>query len=124
MDHEIKINGTTILEGVSEVRTYNKLIRDKIPEIITMTGKQAKTTTLSDEDYVRELQKKTKEELQEYLTSENDQEALDELADLLELIHALAKVHGSSIEAVEEAREAKTAQRGGFDEKVFLKEVE
>lgn len=104
--------------------TYNKLIRDKIPEIITMTGKQAKTTILSNDDYVKELQKKTKEELQEYLTSANDQEALDELADLLELIHALAKIHGSSIEEVEKAREAKAIQRGGFDEKVFLTEVE
>lgn len=104
--------------------TYNKLIRDKIPEMIKMTGKKANTTTLSDDDYVKELKKKTKEELQEYLEADNDQDALEELADLLELIHSLATVHGTTIEGVEKIREQKTEQRGGFREKTFLIDVE
>ncbi|ASN03888.1 nucleoside triphosphate pyrophosphohydrolase [Virgibacillus necropolis] len=104
--------------------TYNKLIRDKIPAIIKMTGKNANTTILSDDDYVKELKKKTKEELQEYLEADNDQDALEELADLLELIHSLATVHGSGIKEVEKIREQKADQRGGFKEKVFLTDVE
>lgn len=104
--------------------TYNKLIRDKIPEIIKMTGKNAKTAILSDDEYVMELKKKTKEELQEYLTAETDKDSLEELADLLELFHALAKVHGSTIKEVEEIREKKAEQRGGFNEKVYLIAVE
>lgn len=104
--------------------TYNKLIRDKIPEMITMTGKKANTTTLSDDEYVKELKRKTKEELQEYLEADNDQDAIEELADLLELIHSLATVHGSTIEEVEKVREQKADQRGGFNEKIFLIDVE
>ncbi len=104
--------------------TYNKLIRDKIPGIIAMTGKKANTATLSDDDYIKELKRKTKEELQEYLAADNDSDGLEELADILELIHALSKVHGSSIEEVEEIRENKAKQRGGFNDKVFLIDVE
>lgn len=104
--------------------TYNKLIRDKIPGIIAMTGKKANTATLSDEDYINELRKKTKEELHEYLAADNDPDALEELADLLELMHALTNVHGSTIEDVEKIREKKAEQRGGFNERVFLIDVE
>lgn len=104
--------------------TYNKLIRDKIPGIIKMTGKKATTTILSDNDYVKELKKKTKEELLEYLEADNDQDALEELADLLELIHSLAIVHGSSIDEIEKIRGKKANQRGGFKEMLFLIDVE
>ncbi|MBP1949242.1 nucleoside triphosphate pyrophosphohydrolase [Virgibacillus litoralis] len=104
--------------------TYNKLIRDKIPGIIAMTGKKANTATLSDEDYIKEIRKKTKEELQEYLAANNDPDALDELADLLELMHTLAHVHKSSMEEVEKIRKKKAEQRGGFNDRVFLIDVE
>lgn len=104
--------------------TYNKLIRDKIPGIMAMTGKKANTTTLSDEDYIKELRKKTKEELQEYLAADNDSDALEELADLLELMHSLVNIHGSSMEEVEEFRKKKAEQRGGFHDRVFLLDVE
>lgn len=103
---------------------YNKLIRDKIPQIISMTGKSYKTRVLEDQEYTKELQKKTKEELQEYLEADNDKDAKEELADLLELIHSLAEVHSSSIEEIEIIREKKAEQRGGFKEKIFLIEVE
>ncbi|MRG85979.1 nucleoside triphosphate pyrophosphohydrolase [Salinibacillus xinjiangensis] len=104
--------------------TYNKLIRDHIPQIIEMTGKTPKTKILSDEDYKTALQKKTKEELTEYLNAKSDADSIEELADMLELIHALAKVHGSTIDEVEHIRKHKAEQRGGFDEKVYLIEVE
>lgn len=104
--------------------TYNKLIRDKIPEMIKMTGKNANVAILSDDDYVKELKRKMQEELQEYLEADNDQDALEELADLLELIHSLATVHGSRIEEVEKVREQKAEQRGGFNDKIFLIDVE
>lgn len=103
---------------------YNKLIRDKIPQIISMTGKSYKTRTLNDDQYMKELQKKTQEELQEYLEATNDQDAKEELADLLELIYSLAEVHHSSIEEIETIREKKAEQRGGFKEKIFLIDVE
>ncbi len=102
---------------------YNKLVRDRIPEIIYNTGKKVKTRILSDEEYSRELRRKLKEELEEYLGAKDNQEAREELADLLECIKALAKLHGSSLEEIEKLRQEKAVKRGGFEEKIFLIEV-
>jgi len=102
---------------------HNKLVRDRIPEIIKSTGKLAVTKILDEEEYVTELRRKSKEELDEFLNSETNEEALEELADLLEIIHALAKVHAASIDKVEQFRLKKAEERGSFDERIFLIEV-
>ncbi|MFD0048950.1 phosphoribosyl-ATP pyrophosphohydrolase [Actinomycetes bacterium NPDC127524] len=102
---------------------YNKLVRDRIPEIIANTGVQFSTRILDDQEYLQELKNKLKEELEEYLNTDNDKDAMEELADLLELIHALADRHGSSFEKLEEVREKKAEKRGGFKEKIFLIET-
>jgi predicted house-cleaning noncanonical NTP pyrophosphatase (MazG superfamily) len=104
--------------------TYNKLVRDKIPQIIESNGKVFSTKVLNHEDYIKYLKLKAYEELDEYCAAETDGEAVEELADLLEVICALAKQHGSSIEEVESVRKDKAEKRGGFQEKVFLIEVE
>lgn len=103
---------------------YNKLVRDRIPEIIESAGKQFSTRILSDEEYINELKKKSFEELEEYVNTTNNEDAIEELADLLEIIHALAEYHGASFEKVEEVRKRKAEKRGGFKEKIFLIEVE
>ncbi|WP_226036717.1 nucleoside triphosphate pyrophosphohydrolase [Aquibacillus saliphilus] len=103
---------------------HNKLVRDLIPQIIEKSGKQYSTRTLDDNEYITALRTKLEEELNEYLKADNDQDSLEELADLMELIHALAKTHGASIEQVEKIRQQKEEQRGGFNDKVFLIEVE
>ncbi|MGM0828996.1 MAG: nucleoside triphosphate pyrophosphohydrolase [Bacillota bacterium] len=104
--------------------TYNKLVRDKIPQIIEKTGKKFSTKILNDQDYIKCLKEKSYEELDEYCAAESKGEAVEELADLLEVIHALAKHHRSSIEEVESERKEKADKRGGFEEKIFLIEVE
>lgn len=104
--------------------TYKKLVRDRIPEIIKDAGKELKTEVLSDERYIVELKKKLNEEIAEYQEAKTDEDALEELADVLELMHALAKEHGASIEKVEEIREEKAAKRGSFNDKIFLIEVQ
>lgn len=104
--------------------TYNKLVRDRIPEVIERTGKSFQTTILSQEEYIKELKKKSYEELEEYMEADNNEEALEELADLLEILHAFAAVHGSSIDKVEEIRKKKAEKRGGFQERIFLVDVE
>ncbi|WP_061808765.1 nucleoside triphosphate pyrophosphohydrolase [Rossellomorea vietnamensis] len=104
--------------------TYNKLVRDKIPQIIENTGKKFSTKILIDQDYIKYLKEKSYEELDEYCAAESNEEAVEELADLLEIIQALAKHHGSSIQEVEAARKEKAEKRGGFEEKIFLIEVE
>lgn len=102
---------------------YKKLVRDRIPEIIKNSGQTAVTKILSMDEYKLELQRKSKEELQEYLNAKVDEEAIEELADLLEIIHALAKVHGTTIDHVEQIRQRKAEERGGFEDRVFLIEV-
>ena len=102
---------------------HNKLVRDLIPDIIEKTGKEFSTRILDDEEYVVELRKKSEEELQEYLEAKDDESAIEELADLLEIIHALSRCHGATPEQVEEVRKEKAAKRGGFEEKIYLIEV-
>ncbi|MEB3751849.1 nucleoside triphosphate pyrophosphohydrolase [Geobacillus icigianus] len=102
---------------------YNKLVRDRIPAIIEQAGKTFTTRILDAEEYRKELQKKAFEELEEYVQSATDESALEELADVLEIIHALAACHGASIEQVEQIRAKKAEERGGFREKIFLVEV-
>jgi predicted house-cleaning noncanonical NTP pyrophosphatase (MazG superfamily) len=104
--------------------TYNKLVRDGIPKIIEKEGKTYKTAILDDNQFKAELQKKLKEEVAEYLNAQSDQEAVEELADVLEVIHALAETHGASFEELKHVRKNKAKERGGFKEKIFLIEVE
>ncbi|MFS0781194.1 phosphoribosyl-ATP pyrophosphohydrolase [Bacillus sp. 1P06AnD] len=103
---------------------YNKLVRDRIPKIMEAQGKRLKVRTLVEDEYVRELKNKSKEELDEYLNTDNDGDATEELADLLEVIHALARVHGTDMAGIEKIRMKKAAERGGFNERFFLIEAE
>ena len=98
---------------------YNKLVRDKIPEIITASGKTCSTEILSADRYLEMLDKKLDEELAEYHQDPN----LEELADLLEVIHAAAQARGYTLEELEQVRAEKAQKRGGFGKRIFLKEV-
>lgn len=100
-------------------KTYHKLIRDRIPEIIEATGQRCVTKVLSQEDYIRMLDEKLNEELAEYQESK----AIEELADLLEVIEATTKARGCSWEDLLAVKEQKRQKRGGFEEKLLLLEV-
>ncbi|WP_419887589.1 phosphoribosyl-ATP pyrophosphohydrolase [Neobacillus niacini] len=103
---------------------YNKLVRDRIPEVIEKTGKKFTTRILDNKEYIKELKTKSFEELNEYINAENNKDAIEELADLLEIIHALVECHGANIEKLEQVRQEKAKKRGGFKDKIFLIEVE
>lgn len=103
---------------------YNKLVRDRIPEIIEKTGKELSSRILEEKEYEIELKKKLGEELAEYNEAKSSEEAVEELADILELLHAATKIHGSSFEDLEKIRKAKAEKRGGFEKRIFLIEVE
>lgn len=109
---------------MGQMPIYNKLVRDLIPEVIERDGKNYSTKILNDAEYIEELKKKSLEELNEYFAAESKEDSVEELADLLEIVHALAEYHGSSIEEVERVRQQKFEKRGGFKEKVYLIEVE
>ena len=100
-------------------KIYNKLVRDRIPEIIEASGKTCETEILSDEEYLKMLDMKLDEELAEY----NQEKNIEELADLLEVLYAAAKARGYSIEELEQVRIEKQKARGGFDKKILLKSV-
>lgn len=104
--------------------TYNKLVRDEIPRIIAADGKTYRSRILESEEYVQELRTKLGEESEEYFNASNDRDALEELADMLEVIRALAVGHGSSPEELEKIRVGKAEKRGGFKDKVFLIDVD
>ena len=101
------------------VKTYNKLVRDKIPAIIEAAGAACETEILSDTDCLRLLDAKLDEELAEYHQDQN----IEELADLMEVIHACAKARGYTVAELEAVRAEKAAKRGGFDQKILLKTV-
>lgn len=100
-------------------KSYHKLVRDLIPEIIEQSGKRCVVSILSDEEYLRMIDEKLNEELAEY----HDDGSIEELADLIEVIYAAAKARGFTIEQLEAVRVEKVQQRGAFDKKILLTEV-
>lgn len=100
--------------------TYNKLIRDKIPEIISASGKKANCRILSKDEYIKELDQKLDEECAEYQTDKN----IEELADILEVIYAIAEARGYSATELERIRLEKSEKCGGFSQRIFLENVE
>lgn len=95
---------------------YNKLIRDRIPEIIVSNGSTCKTRILSDEEYLVKLNEKMSEELKEYL----DSGEISELADLEEVLRGILDVKGVTYEEFEKIRVKKLDERGGFKKKILL----
>lgn len=100
-------------------KKYNKLVRDRIPDIISSDGKTCITETLSDEEYLKMLDSKLDEELTEYQESKS----LEELADLLEVMRAVVKARDWTWVQLEQVRKEKADRRGGFEKKILLKEV-
>jgi len=98
---------------------YNKLVRDKIPEIIKSNGEIPLTRILNDDEYKRELEKKLLEEYHEVLES-NGSSRIEELADMLEVISSLARIEGESLDKVIEVTSKKKEKRGGFEQKIYL----
>lgn len=105
-------------------KVYNKLVRDRIPEIIHQSGKSFNTRKLEHQDYIQELKNKAFEELNEYAQSNSSLEAAEELADLLEVMHSLAEVHGFTFDQIEKIRHRKAEERGKLRERIFLIDVE
>lgn len=103
-------------------KTYNKLVRDKIPEIIRNNGEIPKTRILNDEEYKKELELKLYEEYKEVIESDSVNR-LEELADLLEVINALANLENKDLSDIIEIANNKSKKRGAFKEKIFLESV-
>lgn len=104
-------------------KIYNKLVRDKIPEIIENDGERPVVRVLNDDEYRIELEKKLKEEYEEVLSANGKEERLEELADMLEVIRALALLEDKDIQSVINIMDKKREKRGGFTKKLFLEKA-
>ena len=92
-----------------------KLVRDKIPEIIEASGATPLTRILETEEYLSCLEAKLDEEVQEF----HESKATEELADILEVVYALAEAHGCSREQLQQIFDAKHTARGGFKKRIY-----
>ena len=99
-------------------RIYNKLVRDKIPNIIKEKKETPVVKILGDDEYKEALEKKLYEEYQEVI-----EDRVEELADMLEIIKALAKLENKTLDDVIEIANKKVDKRGAFEEKIFLEKV-
>ena len=107
------------INAMKKHTVHNKLVRDRIPEIIEASGRKCITQVLPDDAYIQALDAKLNEELAEYQQSKS----LEELADLLEVMGAVVKARGYTWDDLTRVRKEKRACRGAFDQRIFLKEV-
>ena len=101
--------------------TYNKLVRDKIPQDIdSEPGRKCKYRILNDEEYLKELNKKVLEEANEFI----EENSIEELGDLIEVIKAIMKLKGYNMEEVKKVMKSKAERKGAFNNKIFLEYVD
>lgn len=99
---------------------HNKLVRDRIPEIIEKSGKIPHCHILDENRYLAELDRKLNEECAEYQADKS----IEELADMLEVMYAIAVARGYSADELEKVRAEKAAERGVFNDRIFLESVD
>lgn len=101
------------------MKVYDKLVRDRIPEIIESSGNKCEIEVISDEIALEYLYKKLNEEVSELLEDKN----LDEIADVMEVLFAIGSKYGYSEEEVLNRRDEKKYARGGFEGNLILKKT-
>lgn len=92
-----------------------KLVRDKIPEIISAAGKTPITRVMQQDEYLDELDIKLNEEVAEYQADKS----IEEMADVLEVLFAICEARGHSVDELMAVKEKKQQERGGFKEKIY-----
>lgn len=98
---------------------YNKLVRDKIPEIIAGSGKAVTYRILSEEEYKFALEEKLDEEVIEF----HESKSVEEIADIIEVLNAIIKANGCRWIAVIKESIKKKFAKGGFKRRAFLEDV-
>jgi len=102
------------------VRTINKLVRDKIPGIITENGEMPNFRIMDDNEFLEALNNKLAEEVAEYQESKS----LEELADILQVICTISEIIGGGYRELEYLRYEKTTERGAFKSQIFLESID
>lgn len=105
-------------------KIYNKLVRDRIPEIIQRESEIPEYRTLDESSFNAALHQKLLEESQELLEAKTNEDVLNELADIMECLESIARQHELSMDAVFARQIEKRTSRGGFSKKLFLEHVD
>ena len=101
------------------IKCFNKLVRDRIINIIENRGGKANYDILSDDEYLKELNKKLIEEVNEFIEGNNT----EEFADIFEVIYAIIENKKIKLNEIEDIRIKKKEERGGFENKIFLRNI-
>jgi len=102
------------------MKTYNKLVRDKIPDIIKKDGVKPKFHVADNKEYRSKLNEKLREEVEEFI----EKPSAEEIGDVLEVIEAIARLNGIGIDAIKEQKITKKSLRGGFRKRIILESTE
>ena len=105
------------------MKTYNKLVRDKIPEIIKADGKKPITRILSLDEFETILKRKLVEESSELLRARTKEDLIGELADVYEILDTILELEDIDRSDVRARQTEKKRQRGGFEKRIYLETV-
>lgn len=110
----------------SEYQTgvFNKLVRDKIPDIIKANGLRPVTHVASGDEYVKMLRRKLMEEVDEVITAKTPEKLDEEIGDVIEVLHAFAQLGGRDMKTIEAKRQSKHTTNGGFARGFVLERTE
>ena len=103
----------------TKMKKYNKLVRDKIPDIIKADGGECKFHVAKKDEFRLKLDEKLLEEVDEFLASPD----AEEIADVLEVVEVIARMNGINIDEIKEAKKKKREERGGFSLMFVLDEA-
>ena len=98
---------------------YSKLVRDKIPEIISKKGANPITHIADDKEYWQKLKEKLQEEVEEFMKNSSE----EELADIVEVINAISDFKKIGRQKLESIRKKKSEERGSFKNRIILDET-
>ena len=116
--NKVRLDG--LMEKYSQDKiTYNKLVRDYIPEVITRNNKTFTSHIASDMEYKMELFNKLREEADELIR----EPCVEEIADVLEVLDSIKKLYGFSDDDINAAKLSKLEECGGFDKRIILETV-
>ncbi|MFC1686404.1 MazG nucleotide pyrophosphohydrolase domain-containing protein [Patescibacteria group bacterium] len=109
-------------------QTFNKLVRDGIPEIIEENGDKPFTHIADDIEFERALEEKLREEIEELIeklnSGEENEEIIKEMADVLEVLYTVCGLKGINVDEIEIVRKKKAEKRGGFKKRIILDRTE
>ena len=111
------------VEGVLNVKHLNKLVRDKVPSLVTKDGGSYTMKLMQGTDHLQALKDKLKEETDEFIAAEKSEIELDELVDIVELVHSYLKLHNITPEEFEALRIKKRKEKGSFERGIYLTEI-